>query len=98
MAHMRLGIYIVYDEVADQFIGGVRLHASDAAAVREFTDAAKMDGSHVKQHLADYQLIALGSITEDNHVAPNKRIVITGRQLMMTDVIQGDQLNLIKEA
>lgn len=97
MAHQRLGIYIVYDEVADQFVGGVRLHAADASAVREFKDAATMEGSIVKQHLADFQLIALGSISEDNHVVPNKRVVITGKHLMMTDVIQGDQLNLIKE-
>lgn len=73
------GIYAIYDTVASQITGGLYFYKHEAAAVRFFSDVATMDKSQVSQHTADYELVRLGYITEDNKtIVADYAVVLTG--------------------
>lgn len=62
---MTTGIYAVKDIVAKMIIGGLSLHKHEAAAIRWFTDGL-LDGQTVlAKHPADFILIALGFLDDE---------------------------------
>lgn len=75
----RTGIYAVRDTVADLIIGGLQIHRAEASAIRTFGDAATMQGSVVQMHPADFELVRLGWLLEDNQtLEPDFAVVLTG--------------------
>jgi len=74
-------IYAIRDVVADALVGGLHLHAHEAAAVRFFSDVASDPQTLVARHIADHELVFLGGIQTDtgliDSVVPH--VVITGQ-------------------
>lgn len=81
---MKIGIYVVYDLVAQTIIGGLQLHKHDAPAIRTFVDAATTQGSIVQQHVEDFELRRLGFITEDTKLEEDPATILTGSQWLAT--------------
>lgn len=75
---MATTIYAIYDNVADQLVGGLQLHKHVASAVRAFSDIASDPQTLINRHPDDYDLIQLGFITPDNQIKPEYQIVMRG--------------------
>lgn len=73
-------IYAIYDNVAEEIIGGLHLHPHQAPAIRMFGDIAKLPNSQIGMHPQDFDLLLLGTLLDDNSIEPSKRVVpiITG--------------------
>lgn len=73
------GIYAIFDTVAGQIIGGLAFHKHEAAAIRFFSDVAVLENSQVGKHPADFELIRLGYIGQDNKtIVPDYSMVLSG--------------------
>lgn len=84
MKHDNGGIYAIYDTVANELVGTVKLHIHKhpAAAVRFFSDVAADKNTSIGQHPQDYNLLCLGYLTLENNIEPVKpddQVVITGQ-------------------
>lgn len=75
----------IYDRLANDIVGPITIHKSDASAIRLFSDVASHPDSQVAKHIEDYELIEVGTISEemvcttalpDGHV----RVILTGTQ------------------
>lgn len=75
---MKGKLYAILDTLAGEITGGLYIHKHDAAAVRFFSDVASLQESMVGKHIADYQLICLGSLSENNQILSEYTIVLTG--------------------
>lgn len=75
--HLR-HIYAVYDNVAQAVIGGLQLHYHDAPAIRMYSDIAHMPESTIGMHPQDYDLLDLGTLTDDPEIYSARRTVLTG--------------------
>lgn len=64
-----IGVYAVYDRVAQTILGGLHLHRHPASAVRMFSDVATAEGNMVHNHPADFDLVQLGNL-DDDHTIP----------------------------
>lgn len=87
---MRTGIYAIYDIVAEMFIGGLQLHKSEAAAVRVFDDLARDPQTGISRHTADYNLLFLGWLEEDQCITPDDSvhgptITLAGKQWLLAN-------------
>lgn len=73
-------IYAIYDNVAEQIIGGLHLHPHQAPAIRMFGDVANLPNSQIALHPADFDLLLLGTLLDDNTIEASKRSIpiITG--------------------
>lgn len=79
---MRQGLYVVYDNKAEDTLGFIQLHKHEAVAVRTFTDIATHAESRIKQHPEDYDLIRLGYLEADNlTITPEQTVILTGKAL-----------------
>lgn len=79
--HNTTGIYAIYDKVAETIVGNLWLYNHVAAAVRTFSDILSRDDTAQGQHPADYNLVELGVLVQDQGliIAHDKtNIVITG--------------------
>lgn len=68
---MRTGIYAIYDTKAQLYVGGLQLHRHDAAAVRVFDDLARDNQTLIGRHPADFNLLLLGHLEDDNCMTSN---------------------------
>lgn len=76
-------IYGIQDLKAQELLGTLlQIFRHDAAAIRMFTDACEHKESLVAKHPADFALVCLGHITDDNTIVPENRTVITGEALI----------------
>lgn len=73
-------IYAVYDNVAEEIVGGLHLHPHQAPAIRMFSDVAKLPNSQIGLHPADFDLLLLGTLLDDNTIESAKKNIpiITG--------------------
>lgn len=85
---MRTGLYTIYDAVANDTVGMVMTARAEAPAIRNFSDAVLMDGSHLARHPDDFMLIRIGHINTD-HVdsdgplfEEDRKIIITAAQII----------------
>lgn len=85
---MRIGIYAMYDMASDMIVGRLELHRHDAAAIRWFGDLASMRDSLIGLHPRDYQLLSVGSIDEEQVIAPERRVVLEGHQWAAMQVLK----------
>ena len=78
-------LYAIRDNVAGQIQGGVHLHSQDAPAVRFFRDLAADPQTLIARHLADYDLLILGTIDEESGeilpMANGPQVILTGAAL-----------------
>lgn len=84
---MTNGIYAIYDNQAKQYVGGLHLHAADAAAIRMFGDIARDPQTMVARHTEDFELHKLG------HVDLTTGVLYTSNEetTYPTVIITGDQ-------
>ena len=80
----RPALYAVRDLVAGMIVGVIQLHRHEAAAIRTFGDIASMPDSLVRLHPADFDLIRLGYLGDDQQIEPDFAVVITGAQWAAT--------------
>lgn len=80
-------IIAIMDTLANDIVGPLTIHQSDAAAIRFFGDVASHPDSQVGRHIEDYELVAIATIDDagDLQVLPvnhdfRPRIILTGRQ------------------
>lgn len=73
-------IYCLYDRIALTFIGVLMTERADAPAIRIFHDVLSAKESAPGQHPNDYDLLCLGTISDDAVVTPLSvpRVVATG--------------------
>lgn len=86
-------IYAILDKLSNDIIGPLWVLKHDAVAVRQFADIASRPDNMVSQHLGDHELIAIGTLGEDNNITPEYRVVITGTAWKAA---QTEQLELTK--
>jgi hypothetical protein len=79
---MEKRLYMVYDLIACTVIGTPILERADAAAMRAFNDALAHPESLLGQHPKDFNLLYVGSISEDGLILPvlgdSPQIIATG--------------------
>lgn len=81
-------IVAIIDRVTGDLAGPITLHAHDAAAIRFFGDVASMDGTQVKQHILDHDLVELGVLDGDTLcITPTNRTIVTGAQWQAAQAI-----------
>jgi hypothetical protein len=73
-------IYAIYDNVAEQIIGGLHVFPHQAPAIRLYGDIAIMPESTIGKHPQDFDLICIGVLNEDTTITPVKETVLTGAQ------------------
>lgn len=79
---MRRGLYVIYDTTAQDIIGLVQLHKHDTVATRMFQDIYNMEGSSLAKHPDDYELVCIGTLSDDGlTIDPEQRVVITAKTL-----------------
>lgn len=74
-------IYSLYDNVAGQVAGRLFTAPADAAAIRSFVDALRMEDSIPGQHPQDFDLLFLGTIDEQGVIdfdSSCPKVVLTG--------------------
>lgn len=83
---MTRSIYAVYDVVSAEIVGALLVFNHDAQAVRFFSDLARDQNTNVARHLADHELVKLGTLdTEAPQVVGRVGeaiVVISGKQLL----------------
>lgn len=79
-------LFCVFDNKANEMMGGVQIQKHDALAIRTFTDAIKHPESRLVLHPDDYELRKLGYInTESGQIDPQTpEVVITAAQIIAT--------------
>jgi len=75
---IKKNLYAIVDRVAEDIIGGVHLYAHDAPAVRMFSDLHAADGTSIKKHPTDFDLVCLGTMDEKGGITAEFRVVLTG--------------------
>lgn len=85
-------IYAIRDRIAKDYVGNqmyvLFVFRTDQQAVRYFADAILDEKSMLSKHTADYELVRLGHIEEDNlsepllTAEPEYTIIITGDALV----------------
>lgn len=78
---MTSNIYAIRDTKAETILGGLHIFKHQAVAIRFFGDLAADPQTNVCRHIADHELVVLGSFDEDStlivgFVAPH--VIITG--------------------
>lgn len=83
---MRKGIYAIYDNKAQSILGILWMVSHIAVAIRTFTDYARAENSNIPKYPQDYDLIQLGTLSEDEKTVistpPADQIVMTGEALI----------------
>lgn len=92
-------VYAIIDLLAKDLAGPLQLFNADQPAVRWFGDVAGRQDTIVGQHVEDFILVKLGTITEDEQGIPlitsdTSDIVISGRQWKAAQQPASDELNL----
>jgi hypothetical protein len=59
-------IYAVYDNVSNTIASGLIVEKGDAPAIRAFHDALRNPQTQLGQHPADFSLLLLGNLDEDD--------------------------------
>lgn len=73
----RVGIYTVYDRVAEDVVGGMlQLHKHEAVAVRSFTDIVSDKRTQMAQHPKDFDLVRLGFLEDGKLVVAEHTVVV----------------------
>lgn len=82
-------ITAIYDRVAQDIIGPLQVFPHNAPAIRMFSDVANDKRTPIGQHPADFDLILLGFLDDNNGTPsidacldPLNHCVITGQQWM----------------
>lgn len=79
-------LYAVYDIVAREIHGPILTFNADAAAIRTFSEILADNKTALSQHPADYTLLYLGTITENDDTLPQilaslgAEVILTGAQ------------------
>lgn len=92
-------VYAIYDTKAEAIIGGLHLFRNDTAAIRFFSDLANADKTIINTHTEDFDLQALGDLTEDNILESyaKPKLVLSGAKWLAAQ--EGHRApQLIKEA
>lgn len=73
-------LYVVRDVKAQDVGDQVMVCKADAVAVRAFSDALSNPQSFMAKHPGDYELLEVGSLSEDGVIEglPSPRVVLTG--------------------
>lgn len=58
-------VYIVWDKIANDMIGGLMTFKADAPAVRAFVDGLTTRGSILQTHPQDFALVHIGQIIRE---------------------------------
>lgn len=77
-------LYIIWDRVAEAFIGGIILQRSDAPVVRMFNELLADPQTQLAKHPADYDLRFVGTIDDDGSVIGAGHVVISTGQAWVT--------------
>lgn len=78
-------LYVIYDNVANDVLGGVHSYPHDAPAIRFFSDIAATAKTIVNTHPQDHDLRCIGILTSIEgklELKPEDRVVLTGAQLI----------------
>lgn len=73
-------IIALEDTLANEITGVIQIFPHPAPAIRFFGDIASHPESNVGRHIDDYRLVSLGTLNDDNTIAPDKQVIITGSQ------------------
>lgn len=93
-------IYAIYDTIAQSLVGGLLLFKSAPPAIRYFADLASDPKTMIHRHVEHYDLIDLGTLTDDTELRLHGRereIVITGKAWLAAQQ-NAEQLQLVKDA
>lgn len=83
------GIYIIVDEVTQDIVGIPMLFRHEAAAVRMFSDLARMPNSDVARHIQDIRLVRIGLLEDDTlQITPDLHTVLEGGTWAAANQIQ----------
>lgn len=97
MRHNNGAVYAIIDNKADMIVSTVlTIHKHPAAAMRFFDDIARSPQSDIAKHPADYDLVQLGYLTEDNQIVAEHDVILTGKQWLSMQ--QPTEPQLVKEA
>lgn len=82
-------LYIIRDNLANSILNEViQAHASDASAVRTFSDIINLPNSPIAAHPGDYDLVCIGQLLDYNtegdelkagHIKPDYRVIINAK-------------------
>lgn len=93
-------VYAIRDRIANDLVGNFPLATfrTDAQAVRYLADSIGQERSALGAHPNDYELIKVGSLTDDGllFAFPNPEVVITGTALVAMMAPDGKP-ELVKE-
>lgn len=71
-------LYMIYDNVAEQFLGMAYPSRSPNAAIRQFADVIRDPQSQLHSHASDFVLVRVATLPEGMVVLADDTIVATG--------------------
>lgn len=77
-------LYAIYDILAQAIAQQIYIAKHDAVAIRWFQDVATTEGSYVRLHTKDFELIRLGTIDDFGSINGEREVVITGKAWLAT--------------
>jgi len=81
---MTLGLYTIWDKVAESVQGGVHVFPHDAVAIRFFRDIMDAPDTSLAKHPEDYELHCVGSFLPGADCVRSEpsRVLLTGAALV----------------
>lgn len=79
---IKKNLYAIYDTIAQDFLGGIMMDTHHAPVIRLFTELAARPDSKVGVHLADFELVCLGQISEQLELEGDLVTVLTGKKIL----------------
>lgn len=70
-------LFVLYDKVAEAFLGHIIIERHPAPAVRLFSQVLADKNTSPGQHPADYELLQVGFIEDSGQILPCEPMVIT---------------------
>lgn len=86
---MKRQLIIIIDTLAHDIVGPITVHKNNVTALRMWDDICRMEKSAIAAHIADHQLICVGTIddeTKDWTVTPDFQVLITGEQWLASQI------------
>lgn len=82
---MNTSVYAIWDNQAEEYIGGLLLFRADAAALRAFGDIASDPNTQIARHVIDYELHRLAQYSSTTGTLHQDReVIITGERWQNT--------------
>lgn len=78
---IKKNLYAILDTVADDLVGGIMLDTHDAPVARLFREMATRENTKISIHLADFELVRLGTI-DAYELSADYTVILTGKKII----------------